>query len=101
MSSRRGTLSVSRSSGSGLRAALLVPADLGLVVALGQRGEDGLLDRRGELELRLSGCLREHGLERSPIQVELVRKSAEQRADRLLLRSARLLILGLGGALLL
>jgi len=77
---------------------VLVAADLGLVVAVGQRGENGLLDRRGELELRPLGRLAEHGLELGAVEVALAREFGEQRADRRLLCPPGLFVLRLGSA---
>ena len=81
-------------------AALLVPADLRLLIPLGQRGEKGLPDGGGELQLGPAGCLGECGLEGRPVHEESARQSPEQGADRGLLLAARLLVLDLRCTLL-
>ena len=84
----------------GFGAALPVPTNLGRLVSLGQRGENGLSDGRGELELRLLSRPGKLGLENRPIQEECVRKALEQGADGGLLLPTRRLVRGLGGTLL-
>ena len=84
----------------GLGAALPVAADLRLFVAFRQRGENGLPERRGELELRLLNHPGKLVLEDGPIQEEFVRQAQEQGLDGGLLLATRRLVLDLGGTLL-
>ena len=81
--------SVSRSSLSGSGAALAVAADFRLGIALAQRGEDRLLDRRWRASPRALGGRIQIGLEAVAVHVATVaRERREMRADRLLLRAA-------------
>ena len=80
----------------GLGAALPVAADLRLFVAFRQRGENGLPERRGQLELRLLNHPGKLVLEDGPIQEEFVRQVPEQDTDGSLLLPARRLVRDLG-----
>src|SRR4030095_15080293 len=83
----------------GLGVSVLITADLGVVVALGESGQDRVLDRCAQLQPRFASRTVEVGLERGAIQIELVREAFHQRADRRLLSPPRFLFFRLGSSL--